>query len=63
MKNNIIAQFLPILLPSSENDSIISFISLLGSTEMLVFDVFAYLKVMKMLLVFDELMYLPTGKY
>ena len=57
-RTNIIAQFLLILLPSSENASIISFISLLGSTEMLlVFDVFAYLKVMKMLLVIDIILY------
>ena len=58
IKNYIIVQFLPILLPSSENASIISCISLLGSTEMLlVFDVFAYLKVMKILLVIDIILY------
>ena len=48
MKNNIIAQFLPILLPSSVNASSIWYVCLLESVEMLLeFDLFAYREVMK----------------
>jgi len=47
-RTNIIAQFLLILLPSSENASSIWRICLLESTKMhLIIDVFAYWKVMK----------------
>jgi len=65
---NIIAQFLPILLPSSENASSIWCICLLESTETcLIIDVFAYWKVMKCLEKYQKCFYylkeIPIAKY
>ena len=60
---NIIAQFLPILLPSSENASSIWCICLLGNNEMLlVIDIILYRKVLKMLLLFDRNTYCKVLK-
>jgi len=65
---NIIAQFLPILLPSYENASSIWCICLLESTETcLIIDVFAYWKVMKCLGKYRKCFYyltkIPIAKY